>query len=430
MQALIDRTPGAPKGAVVGVEMPRGYAPEGGFALGPRAGRTADEKLAEAVNLAQALDIDVVYSEAVHLSKIIPATLLGGGVVERVAAAVAEQGIEVVVVDVLLSPRQQRELELALKAKVLDRTGMILDIFAKRARTRAGKLQVEVAQLTYQQSRLVRLWSHLERQRGGTGKAGGPGERQIELDKRMLNARLAKVKGELREVEQGRGLQRMARQKNNVPTVALVGYTNAGKSTLFNRLVSEGTLVDDALFATLDPLMRKLNLPNGLDVVLVDTVGFIADLPHELVEAFKATLEEVVMADLLLHVHDLSNPEMLAQAHDVETVLAQIGAAEKRRIEVFNKIDKVTMPVPGDGYGVSAVTGKGVVELLDVVGDRLQEDWETMEVQVPAGEGKKLAWLYAHGEVVTKALDGEMWSLAVKLRAGDVALWKKMEGAQ
>ena len=419
---------GLARGAVVGVEFPRGRgAPvEDGLPLMPKGARLPEEKLAEAVNLVQALDIDVLHSETVSLSRINPSTLLGGGVAERLALLVQELGLEVVVVDAALSPRQQRELEVVLKAKVLDRTGVILDIFARRARTRAGQLQVEAAQLAYQQSRLVRMWSHLERQRGGMGKTGGPGERQLELDKRILKSRLAKVRAELREVEQTRGLQRMARQKADVPTVALVGYTNAGKSTLFNRLVDAGTLMADALFATLDPLMRRLKLPGGLEVVLVDTVGFIADLPHELVEAFKATLEEVVMADLLVHVHDLSNPEMLAQADDVLFVLAQIGAADKRTIDVYNKMDLAGAPVPKGGVGVSAMTGEGIEGLLAAITERLEEDWKTVEVEVGAGDGRRLAWLHAHGDVVRQRLDGETWTLVVKLRAGDLSAWEQM----
>ena len=428
MPATIERIAAAPKGAVVGVEFPRGYArDEHALPLQPRGVRTPDEKLAEAINLAQALDIEVVYSESVNLAKINPATLLGGGVVERLAAVVKEQALEVLVVDAPLSPRQQRELEVQLGCKVVDRTGVILDIFAARARTRAGQLQVEVARLVYQQSRLVRLWSHLERQRGGMGKTGGPGERQLELDKRMLKTRLAKVRGELRDVEQTRGLQRMARQKADVPTVALVGYTNAGKSTLFNTMVDAGTLMADALFATLDPLMRRLELPGGLEVVLVDTVGFIADLPHELVEAFKATLEEVVMADVLLHVHDLSSPEMEAQAADVRNVLAQIGAADKRMIEVYNKHDKVPGAlVPKNGVAVAATTGQGVPELMEVLRTRLQADWETVSVTVHASDGRRLAWLHAHGDVLQQHLDTETWTLVVKLRAADLAAWRQM----
>lgn len=428
MPAIIDRVLASPKGAVVGVEFPRGYsADDNPLGVVQRGIRTLDERVAEAINLAQALNIDIVYSEGVNLSRINPATLLGGGVVERLAAVVAEQKLEVVFIDAPLSPRQQRELEVQLKAKVVDRTGVILDIFAARARTRAGQLQVEVAQLIYQQSRLVRLWSHLERQRGGTGKAGGPGERQLDIDKSLLRSRLAKVRAELREVEQTRGLQRMARQKADVPTVALVGYTNAGKSTLFNKMVDAGTLMADALFATLDPLMRRLELPGGLDVVLVDTVGFIADLPHELVEAFKATLEEVVMADLLLHVHDLSSGEMDAQAYDVRNVLGQIGAADKRVIHVYNKVDRAGGAiVPREGVGVSALTGQGVEDLLEAIRTRLQADWETVTVQVPASDGRRLAWLHAHGDVTEQHLDDETWTLVVKLRASDLAAWRAM----
>ncbi|RYG62041.1 MAG: GTPase HflX [Alphaproteobacteria bacterium] len=428
MPAGIDRTLASPAGAVIGVEFPRGYGlDDDPLGVVRRGIRTLEERVAEAVNLAQALNINIVHSEGVNLSRINPATLLGGGVVERIATLVAEQKIEVVFIDAALSPRQQRELEVQLKTKVVDRTGVILDIFAARARTRAGQLQVEVAQLIYQQSRLVRLWSHLERQRGGTGKAGGPGERQLDIDKSLLRTRLARVRGELREVEQTRGLQRMARQKADVPTVALVGYTNAGKSTLFNKMVDAGTLMADALFATLDPLMRRMELPGGLDVVLVDTVGFIADLPHELVEAFKATLEEVVMADLLLHVHDVSSAEMDAQAVDVRSVLSQIGAADKRVIHVYNKIDKAPeVVVSREGVGVSATTGQGVDELLEAIRNRLQADWETVKVQVDAGDGRRLAWLHAHGDVTEQHLVGETWTLVVKLRASDLAAWRAM----
>lgn len=432
MPAFIERVAKPPLGAVVAVDLPLSYAtPE---AMGPdalplqqRGARTQDERRAEAINLLQALQVEVVYAESVTLSKITPATLIGGGVVDRIAQQVEALGIEVVMIDAALSPRQQRELEVQLKAKVVDRTGVILDIFAARARTRAGQLQVEAAQLTYQQSRLVRLWSHLERQRGGMGKTGGPGERQLELDKRMLRSRLAKVKAELRQVVQNRGLQRMARQRAATPTVALVGYTNAGKSTLFNTMVDAGTLMADALFATLDPLMRRLKLPGGLEVVLVDTVGFIADLPHELVEAFKATLEEVVMADLLLHVHDVSNPELDAQAADVRNVLAQIGAADKRVLHVYNKVDKSPGAViPKGGVAVSAVTAEGVPQLLQTIADKLQADWHTLTVQVPAHDGRRLAWLHAHGDVIEQRLDEETWHLTVKLRASDLSSWGQL----
>lgn len=390
--------------------------------------RTAEARLHEAVNLADSLGLKVVHAESVRLNKINPATLLGGGKVEELAARVKEQGIRLVVVDSGLSPRQQRNLELGLQAKVLDRTGLILEIFAARARTRAGKLQVELAQQSYQQSRLVRQWTHLERQRGGTGKASGPGERQLDLDRTMIKTRIGRLKAELADVAATRNLQRVARQRAHTPTVALVGYTNAGKSTLFNRLVEAGTLVADALFATLDPLMRRLKLPDGLEIVLADTVGFVADLPHELVEAFKATLEEVVMADVLLEVRDAGNPDWPVQASDVEQVLREIGAAGKPRLVVFNKVDTLAegVAVPAGGLGVSAVTGQGVAALLAELEAELKQAWEILEVRVGAGEGKRLAWLYAHGDVLESALDGEEWQLKVRLKAADAGAWQAL----
>lgn len=413
------------KALVVGVELP----PERGEDyLAAPLDRTASAKLAEAVNLADSMGLEVVHSESVRLTRVNPATLIGGGKVEELARVAEERKVDVVVVDEALSPRQQRNLEVGLKAKVLDRTGLILEIFAARARTRAGKLQVELAQLSYAQSRLVRQWTHLERQRGGTGKASGPGERQLDIDKTLIKQRIARLREELSDVASGRELQRLARARNKTPTVALVGYTNAGKSTLFNRLVEAGTLVADALFATLDPLMRKLELPDGLEIVLADTVGFVADLPHELVEAFKATLEEVVMADVLIEVRDASNPDWAVQAQDVAAVLREIGAQAKPTVVAFNKVDKLAegVVVPEGGIGVSAITGEGVDALLGKVEGLLKSDWEVLDVEVGAGEGKRLAWLYAHGEVLSSVLDGEMWTLKVRLRAADVAVFGRL----
>lgn len=416
-----------PRGGVVAVIFPRGAQEFSTLPIPDAAKRTEDQLVAEAANLLEALSVEVVYREAVTLNKITPSTLLGGGVVQRLTEMVEANQLDVVMVDAVLSPRQQRELEVALSCKVLDRTGVILEIFAARARTSVGILQVELAQLSYQQSRLVKLWSHLERQRGGSGKTGGPGERQLEIDKRLIKARLARLRDELRDVQQTRGLQRMARSRAQTPTVALVGYTNAGKSTLFNAMVGAGTLVADALFATLDPLMRKLVLPGGMEIVLIDTVGFIANLPHELVEAFKATLEEVTTADVLLHVHDASNPEQDAQAADVRSVLGQIGAADKRTLHVFNKLDRAPdAALPKGAVGVSAATGEGVDTLLRQITEILQEGWQTLRVKVPAADGRRLAWLHAHGQVMTQALDEEIWSLEVKLRASDVALWERL----
>ena len=413
------------KALVVGLELP----PERGGGAAPKAAeRSAEARLAEAVNLADSLGLDVVYGESVRLTRVNPATLMGGGKVEELAAKASAAGADVVVVDTQLSPRQQRNLEVGLKAKVLDRTGLILEIFASRARTRSGKLQVELAQLSYSQSRLVRQWTHLERQRGGTGKASGPGERQLDIDRQLIRERIRRVKDELEDVSAARGLQRLARSKAQTPTVALVGYTNAGKSTLFNKLVEAGTLVADALFATLDPLMRKLELPDGLEIVLADTVGFVADLPHELVEAFKATLEEVVMADVLIEVRDASNPDWQIQAQDVAAVLREIGAEDKRVIVAYNKVDKLGegAGAPSEGVGVSALTGQGVDDLLRAVERLLKSEWESLRVKVPAGDGKRLAWLYAHGEVVDSKLDGEMWTLNVRLRGADARVWEKM----
>ena len=421
----------AERALVVGVGMPAGFNRDAdGEVRGGGVLRSSDEKLMEAINLAGAIGVEVVFAEFVNLSKVNPPLLLGGGKVDELTEKVAEMEARLVIVDAALSPRQQRNLEERLGAKVLDRTGLILEIFGERARTRAGRLQVELARLTYEQSRLVRQWTHLERQRGGMGKTGGPGERQLELDKRMLRTRMAAVRRELADVEQTRGLQRMARGKAALPTVALVGYTNAGKSTLFNRLVDAGTLMADALFATLDPLMRKLKLPDGLEVVLVDTVGFVSDLPHELVEAFKATLEEVVMADVLLHVHDAATPEREAQAADVREVLRQLGAADKTVVQVYNKADMLDDDaralVPVDGLSVSAKTGEGVPELLAAIEEILTGDWVPLNVRVNAGEGRLLAWLHAHGKVKEQALDDDVWVMRVMLRPSDVAVWERM----
>ncbi len=410
-----------PRALVVALELP----PERGVAV-PHLERTPEAKLAEIVNLSDALDVEVVYQENVRLTRINPSTFMGGGKAEELAAHAKATEAEVLIVDCALSPRQQRNLEEAVNVKVLDRTGLILEIFAARARTRAGKLQVELAQLTYQQSRLVRQWTHLERQRGGTGKASGPGERQLDIDRTLIKERIRRVKDDLDDVAATRTLQRVARQRNQTPTVALVGYTNAGKSSLFNRMVEAGTLVADALFATLDPLMRRLELPHGLDIVLADTVGFVADLPHELVEAFKATLEEVVMADVLIEVRDASNSDWQLQAADVQTVLADIGAADKRRLIAYNKVDKLLADniVPTDGLPVSAHTGQGVEALLGAVEEALKKSWQTLTLTLSAADGKRLAWLYAHGEVLSADLKEEEWTLRVRLRESDVQVWE------
>ena len=400
---------------------------------GEQALRAPEGRLEEAAGLAEALDLQVVGCELVPLRKPTPAALFGKGKVEELGARAAELETDVVVVDDALSPVQQRNLEKAWDAKVVDRTGLILEIFARRARTREGKLQVELARLEYERSRLVRTWTHLERQRGGLGKTGGPGETQIELDRRLIAERIAKLKRELVEVRRTRTLHRSARQKAPYPTLALVGYTNAGKSTLFNRLTGAQALAQDMLFATLDPTLRTIRLPDGRSAILSDTVGFISDLPHELVEAFRATLEEVQEADIVLHVRDISSPDTDAQAADVMSVLEQIGVTPETNpnlIEVWNKIDRLDPESravveararrSGDGGGapalaISAVTGEGCEALLRRLA-QLVDSAPPVDVRLPANDGRALAWLYQHGRVVERSDDdnGDM-HLSVRL---------------
>ncbi len=404
--------------------------------------RDRDAKLEEAVGLARAIDLDVRLAETVPLRRVTPATLIGKGVVERVKDNVKEQGIGLVVVDDRLTPVQQRNLEKALEAKVIDRTGLILEIFGARARTHEGRLQVELAALDYQRGRLVRSWTHLERQRGGFGFLGGPGESQIEIDRRLIGERIVRIKRDLEGVRRTRAVNRAGRRKARLPTVALVGYTNAGKSTLFNRLSGADVMAKDLLFATLDPTMRSIKLPNGKPCVISDTVGFVSDLPTHLVEAFRATLEEVLEADLIVHVRDIAHPDTEQQKADVEAVLHDLGVIEEGGgrliVEALNKVDMLPPDVRqrletrshtgserARQYPVSAMTGEGVDQLLEAIGGFLGRAGEAREVEVPLSDGATIAWLYRHGEVRSRHDDGEIARLTVALDAATSAQFER-----
>ena len=395
------------------------------------ASRDFEARLGEAAGLARAIDLEVADSLIAPISQIRPATYLGKGKVEEILGLITGHGVELAVVDCALSPIQQRNLEKAWNIKVLDRTGLILEIFGRRAKTKEGALQVELAHLNYQRSRLVRSWTHLERQRGGFAFMGGPGETQIEADRRMIGERITRLETELKKVQATRRLHRAGRQRVPYRVVALVGYTNAGKSTLFNRLTRADVQAADMLFATLDPTLRAIHLPHGGKAMLSDTVGFISNLPTQLVAAFRATLEEVLEADLILHVRDISHEDAEAQERDVDQVLRQLGidpAAGDRILEVWNKIDRFVPDERGKLRNiaarrpserpcllVSAETGEGLEQLLRAIEERLAKARTTLDLSIDAADGAGISWLHRNAEVLNKQLHDGRFDMTVRV---------------
>ncbi|MGE4527498.1 MAG: GTPase HflX [Rhodospirillaceae bacterium] len=398
--------------------------------------RSPEARLEEAVSLTQAISVEVIFAEIVPVTRPRPATLIGQGAIEALKIRIEAEKVGLAVFDCHLTPIQQRNLEKALNCKVIDRTALILEIFGERARTREGTLQVELAHLSYQRSRLVRSWTHLERQRGALGFVGGPGETQIELDRRLIGERIARLKSELEEVKRTRHLHRAARKRVPFPVVALVGYTNAGKSTLFNKLTRADVFAQDMLFATLDPTMRRVRLPSGRDIILSDTVGFISDLPTELIAAFRATLEEVLEADLILHVRDVSHPDAEAQKADVTAVLADLGIelhTGEGGLEVANKIDRLDGEAvdywqertarKNGVIAVSAARGDGIAELLGRIDETLSAQHREISVSLAHRDGRLLSWLYERGEVTAREDADDEVRLKVRLSPDDLARW-------
>jgi len=404
--------------------------------------RSVEARVVEAEGLAEAIGIDVVAARPVRVRTVRPATLLGKGQVEEIAATAKQEGAGLLIVDSALTPIQQKNLEEEVGTKVIDRTGLILEIFGERAATAEGRLQVELAHLDYQAGRLVRSWTHLERQRGGFGFLGGPGETQIEADRRLIRDRMAKIRRELDQVKRTRGLHRGRRQRAPWPVIALVGYTNAGKSILFNRLTGEDVFAENLLFATLDPTMRDIRLPGFDKAILSDTVGFVSDLPTELIAAFRATLEEVREADLLIHVRNMAHPDHEAQREDVEDVLASLGLAEEGappRIEAWNKVDllageeRTRLYEEGrrreDVVPISALSGDGLDELRTCMAAKLRSGEQVHRIRLPASAGERIAWLHSRGEVIEQTLDRDELELSVRLSPDNWARFQAQESA-
>ncbi len=436
--SIVDATGGGERCLVVHPYQKSTYSVGSGFVRSPQA------RLEEITGLAEAINLDVVHSETTSISALKPNTYFGKGTLERLGTVIKGRDITVALIDTQLSPIQQRNIEREWECKVLDRTGIILEIFGERARTKEGKMQVDLAHLTYQRSRLVRSWTHLERQRGGAGFMGGPGETQIETDRRLIDQQITKLKKLLKDVKRTRELHRSSRRKVPYPIIALVGYTNAGKSTIFNKITKSKVLVKDQLFATLDPTMRQIKLPSGREAILSDTVGFISDLPHELVESFHATLEEVLEANIIVHVRDISHPDNEAQKADVTGVLHELGLddefLETSLIEVLNKTDMVEkealeiiskqaersqIPV----VPMSAVTGHGVDKFLNQIDHHLTLTMNIIEVDLNPADGKTLSWLYSHGEVIDRHESDEITSLKVRMSEENIMRFNQMKNA-